>query len=187
MTLWHLRLIIITHVTYISRKCEHAASFLRFSTLMNTIVFSCFCSVICRNSKCSNSVFSPGYFIQSSICAFSYLCFCNWRWSESITLRLLALMVNNIVFQIIYAKLNIAPLEACMRYGLNGSNPLWRLYWLLGSAIFSWQRNSTHSLICAGGWLLFVQLEKHKLNLECLMCVAYNAHHITRLEFRLCF
>lgn len=54
-------------------------------------------------------------------------------------------MVNNIVFQIIYAKLNIAPLEACMRYGLNGSNPLWRLYWLLGSAIFSWQ-NKFHSL-----------------------------------------
>lgn len=69
--------------------------------------------VICRNSKCSYLVFATSYFIESSIHTFPYLCLCNWRWLESITLKLLALMVNNIVFWIIYAKLNIAALEAC--------------------------------------------------------------------------
>lgn len=44
-------------------------------------------------------------------------------------------------------------------------------------------RNPTPLLISSGGWVLFVQLEKHKLNLLCLMCVAYNARHIISLEF----
>lgn len=66
-------------------------------------------------------------------------------------------------------------LMVLIHYG--GSIGYWAQRYFLG------RRNSTHCLICAGGWVLFVQLEKHKLNLECLTCVAYNAHHIIRLEF----
>lgn len=104
MTLWHLGWIITMRNWLISRwiisfKCEHAMCFSVFDCHVHSpTVFSWFCSVICRNSKCSNSVFTTSRFLRSSIHTYSYLCMCNWRWSESITLRLLALMVTNIVF-----------------------------------------------------------------------------------------
>lgn len=67
---------------------------------------------------------------------------CNCRWSQSITLKLLEilLVVNNIFVQIRYAKLNTATGSLQPTCGLNCSNPLWKWFLLLGSAIFSWQR-----------------------------------------------
>lgn len=61
-----------------------------------------------------------------------------------------------------------------IHYG--GSIGYWTQRYFLG------RRNPTPSLIHSGGWILFVQLEKHKLNLLCF-CVAYNASHIISLEF----
>lgn len=140
MTLWHLGWIITMRNWIISRwiisfKCEHAVCFSVFDCHVHSpTVFSWFCSVICRNSKCSNSVFTTSRFLRSSIHTYSYLCMCNWTRSESITLSIMVLLTH-----------------------------------------FLGRRNSTHSLIRSGEWVLFVQLEKHKLNLQCLMCVAFNA------------
>lgn len=79
-----------------------------------------------------------------------------------------------------------------MRYGLNGSNPLWRLYWLLGSAIFSWQKKF-HSLadlcrrmgiVCA---IRKAQIEPGMFVVCSLYCPSYYKAGIQYNRARLCF